>query len=121
MRLYKKLRFWLSVVAILGIAIYLIFGPSFQDEICQNFEQAKELKFQGVVQNKYIDKDEHSYPIIEIKQFNNENSRLNLTNDKSGLFDFLQIGDTVIKKTGTTFRVKKANRWHEMNIDFGCE
>jgi hypothetical protein len=46
----------------------------------------------------------------------------NLVNDISGLFDYLQKGDSVVKNNGTyDVIVKRNNQSKNFFLDYGCE
>jgi hypothetical protein len=59
-------------------------------------KKMNELKLNGKIVSKYIDKQDHNIPKILIidKQ---ESITLDLTNESSGLFEFIQEGDSIIK------------------------
>lgn len=120
--MYSKLRFWLSIVAVSSLVLYLIFGNSLQDEICKNFKIAKHLEFEGVIKKKYLDTLEHNYSILEIEKFESRQKlKINLTNDRSKLFSFVQESDTIIKTKGTKFEVRRNGLTKYFDLDFNCK
>jgi hypothetical protein len=59
-----------------------------------------DLSFNGTIIGKYIDNKEHRYPIVEIQENRTGIQKINLINDMSDLFEYLQKGDSTYKKMG---------------------
>jgi hypothetical protein len=62
---------------------------------CQTY--FKQLSINGHVTRKYIDKKEHNYPILEVLTPEGSVQKINLSLDQSGLFEFVQINDSINK------------------------
>ena len=58
------------------------------------------LKLNGKVVNKYIDKLDHNRPKLIISS-KNDSITLDFTSESSGLFDFIQVGDSIQKFENT--------------------
>lgn len=55
--------------------------------------------YQGIVVEKYIDKQNHARPIIIIRHQKFGDNKKDFVFQSSELFDFIKIGDTMTKKT----------------------
>jgi len=80
----------------------------------------KEYDF--VIIDKYLDKNEHSYPtlVVQDKQ-GHKTINQDLVFDISGLFDYLHIGDTLMKHKGEEYtKVIKYGLDTTFKVDFGC-
>lgn len=60
-----------------------------------------ELSFNGIISKKYINRKQHNYPILEIVRTDKKNQEINLSTDKSGLFEYVQVKDSIIKVPGS--------------------
>jgi hypothetical protein len=91
--------------SILGSVIFIIiiFGLSKYSDYSGRKKcnkHIKELNFNGIIVRKYLDEKQHNYAIIEVKALTNNIQKVNLTNEKSGLFNFAQKNDSIIKHSG---------------------
>ncbi len=78
------------------------------------------MKIDGVVVKKYIDKTQHSYPIIEIKEGSGIN-KLNLELELSALFDKIEIDDVISKKANNdSIVIFRQNKTFVMGFNYGC-
>jgi hypothetical protein len=59
-------------------------------------QEMDDLKLHGKIVNKYIDKTDHNRPKIVITNYM-DSVTFDLANETSGLFDYSQIGDSVLK------------------------
>lgn len=60
-------------------------------------EYYKEYTYSGLVTNKFIDSKQHNYQTVII-QNGEEKDILLLDFETSGLFDFIEVGDSIFKK-----------------------
>jgi hypothetical protein len=63
----------------------------------------KDVVYDGVLTNKFVDKEQHNYKKIILKDFNGRESTHILDLESGGLYDYLEIGDTIYKKRGELF------------------
>ena len=67
------------------------------------------LSFEGQLIEKYIDKENHEYKTCRIRESNDTLTVL-LNFDQSGLFEYLNTGDSVSKVRGdSTVTVRRGN------------
>ncbi|MEX0996973.1 MAG: hypothetical protein WDZ45_07985 [Flavobacteriaceae bacterium] len=57
-------------------------------------------EYSGIVINKFIDKEQHDYRTVVIKQEDNEHTVI-FSFVMGGLYEFIEKGDTLSKKSGT--------------------
>jgi hypothetical protein len=89
----------------LGFVLFLILIVSINqlNTKCSNKQSMKfymELNFNGIISKKFINKSQHNYPILEIKQSGKKIQEVNLSTDNSGLFEYVQENDSIVKKHG---------------------
>jgi len=102
--------------------VWLLFpGPN--EASCNRQDDFLKLKINGLVLKKYIDKEQHSYPIIEVKDFDSDSVIvINLVCDKSDAFSKINVMDSLIKPTGVNSIFRNINNKLVMIavVDFGC-
>lgn len=116
----KGLIILILIVGFYGAIFY--FFPSLSENDCIWDEKFKALELNGVIEKKYIDSNQHSYPMIEIRQFGGDSLALiNLIGDTTNSFNKLNIGDTIRKSSGNnSIKLKNRNGEYEIAVDFGC-
>jgi hypothetical protein len=82
-------------IIIIGLIIYSNYSGK---NSC--LKNVNELNFNGVIVKKYYDTKQHNYAIIELFSLNDSIVKINLTNDHSGIFDYVQKNDSLIKRSG---------------------
>ncbi len=66
-------------------------------------------EYSGKVIDKFIDKEQHNYKTLIIKQVKTEHKVI-FSFVKDGLYDYIEKGDTLSKKSGTLdLRLKRKN------------
>lgn len=107
------------------IILFLFFiwlQPSIKDINCIHFKTLENLSYRGVVINKFIDSTQHNYPTIVIKKMDNSRFKFDLTHDKSGIYNFLLIGDTIVKrKESYQIEVSRNGMKNTFVLDYGCD
>jgi hypothetical protein len=87
----------------------------------QRTANIKSLYLQGIVTNKYEDKENHGYETVVVKNEYSE-STFRLIGDKSTLFDSICIGDSIYKNSGTMdFLLVMDTLQMTFTVDFDCE
>ena len=96
----KNWRIWSHIALFLSIItlIYLIL----QEPPCSEYyKKAKNgKKFNGIVYSKIIDKKHHMYKTI-ILLINDTLKKEILDSDRSGFYEYIKKGDSIIKKSGS--------------------
>jgi hypothetical protein len=90
----------LSGYLIFIIAVILLIKFSNRYGNKQTVKFYNELSFNGIVVKKYINEKQHNYPILEIMQSDKKIQEVNLSTDNSGLFEFVQEKDSIVKIQG---------------------
>ncbi len=117
---YGEIGLGITFIVLL-IRLFLSF-PSFNDAACSRFKEFKSYKYDYLVLNKYLDSNEHSYPTLILQDGKgNKFPNQDLIMDNSGLFDFLNIGDSIKKKQGDSLvNVVNSSLDTTIEVDFGC-
>ncbi|PKP24250.1 MAG: hypothetical protein CVU03_13225 [Bacteroidetes bacterium HGW-Bacteroidetes-2] len=99
----KKLNLIILVIFVFSIGFIIInLFSSKVNEIFQIHEKDFIFKeeYSGLVKQKYIDKEQHNFKTIIVKQKNKEYTIL-FDFVMGGLYEFIEVGDTLSKKSGT--------------------
>ncbi|MFW6020444.1 MAG: hypothetical protein ACOCPM_07670 [Bacteroidales bacterium] len=97
---------------------------------CRNEERILEAQWKSNVLKKFIDSTEHNYPTIVIFEYdtifkkvvNWEEELVFFDHEKSGFYDYVRVGDSIIKeKNSMDIRVIRGNKDTVFTIDYGCE
>lgn len=98
------------------------FLPSLYDGECNWDKRFKEIELNGIVEKKYLDTNQHSYPMMEIRQLGVDTLVLiNLIGDTTSSYYKIEIGDTIVKAKGNNlFRLRKNGNEFIISVDFGC-
>jgi hypothetical protein len=103
---FKKVVSWLRAIFIIFGFFYMVIN-SWGDKYPDRLEDYTKNKFfDGVLVEKYKDKDRNYFLFLNIKDFkgNVENIHISEGNYMDGLLDFydyLQVGDTLLKEKGS--------------------
>lgn len=117
-----------NVKAIISFVIMLVFfywvyffTPTLKESACGAYKDFKLLQINGVVEKKYVDSSEHSYPILEVRNFANKLDTLNLVFDETDFFELIKINDTLIKNINDKLiLIKNKNGSYKKELNFGC-
>jgi predicted house-cleaning noncanonical NTP pyrophosphatase (MazG superfamily) len=112
----------LGIIMIIAGVIIFIMSPSTKENCINSYSELRSESYIGIVTKKYVDKDEHYFITVEIK-LKDEITSWILDNDKSGLYDYLKIGDSIVKKNGTyKVRIYRKSKVDTVFIlDYGCD
>ena len=83
--------------------------PSINYTNCLYGEDFRQSEFDGVIIRKYLDRENHSTPVAELRNYKDSIERISLSGDHSGLFDRVNSGDSLKKNRGTMEILKKVN------------
>ena len=114
----------LPLVLILFFIIRFVIPQLSKDSRCITYKEFLKISSDGAVLKKYIDSSQHSFPTIEIKDIKDfEIEKLNLALDTSGIYNKINVNDTLSKETGKeeVFVIKGKKKILLAKIDFGCK
>jgi hypothetical protein len=100
-------KFFIAVFIIGLVFILLWLGdvvPSGEEQFKKAVKAYELMEFDGVVTNKFIDKDEHNYQKLILKK-DSVSKAVVLNIETSGMYDFVEIGDS-LKKERESFLVR---------------
>lgn len=94
----------------------MVFGPTGQ---CENEKNVNNMKFEGKVLKKYLDKKEHLNPVLIT---NDQPYKLIIQIDISRFYEFVEVGDSLKKEKGSLdIRLIRTGLDTVFTIDYGCE
>lgn len=116
----KRKEWILNLIAFTLIIVPLIllqlFGLSSE---CEGEREVNNMKIEGKVLKKFLDKKEHLYPVLII---NGQPHRLIIQIDNSKFYNFVEVGDSLKKEKGNLdIRVIRAGLDTVFTINYGCE
>lgn len=114
----------------LGILLLLAFYFITRDESIQKWfsnnacvslrKSITTIEIAGIVSTKYLDVNSHMHETIIIEN-NGVNLKVIIPNEYSGLYHFLQRGDSIFKEEKSLrCKVNRAGNINEFLIDFKC-
>lgn len=117
----NKLKIIWGILGIIGFILTLIFilsQPS-NNEICiQQYEKERKRTYAGFVTDKFIDDKEHNYKTLIL----NKQQTIWMNWDVSGLFEFLEVNDNVVKDSGSyEVIVYRDSLEYSFIINYGCD
>ena len=117
----RNFRYILLINILLIVAAIIVLNkdlPSSSEINKMAFDSIKLYKFEGEVIKKFVDKKNHNHSTLILKNKYGEQNVI-LTRDKSNLFDFVQIGDSISKEYGyLNVYVIRDNKVHEIILDY---
>lgn len=99
MRRYTPLQLLLSFLAVLTFMIIITQTNKVDQSTYE--KNYKGMECIGRVTKKFIDIDNHSYERVVVREEYKEDGGFILNVETSGLYEFLQVNDSIIKKSGT--------------------
>lgn len=90
---------------------------------CTAYQDFLKDSYSGIVVKKYINREQHSYKTVEIKNFSaNKINVFLLDFDISGFYDKININDTIYKATGidTVYLTNRKGKFGYI-LDFNCK
>ncbi|MBK6284586.1 MAG: hypothetical protein IPF54_19895 [Draconibacterium sp.] len=81
-------------------------------------QKEKGIYYNGVVTKKFINSEEHNYKTVLL----NNGQELWMNWDLSGLYEFIEINDSIMKNSGSyAVKVYRDSLEYIYVIDYGCE
>jgi len=89
---------------------------------CDVVRKVKEQEMKGVIVRKYVESFNHGAPHLDISSSKKEEyDNLYLVHELGGIWDFIEVGDSVIKEKGDfTIKIVKSNKTEFRKLDYGC-
>lgn len=116
---YNK-SLWIGLL-VLPFFFYFAF-QHFQMNCKEMVREVENEMISGKIKDKYIDKENHA--LITIIYFDakaNTEKKLIYGNDRSGVMEFLKIGDSISKQTGSyKFQIFRKGEVYNFSLDFNC-
>jgi hypothetical protein len=123
-RKYFVLAYSDVVIAPIVISLFVflcISYPSLNDSACDAFKIFKAQKFNAIVINKYIDKEQHSCPTLILKINGKTEKYADLVFDRTNFFEFVKNGDTLNKNNNDSLlHIRNLNLDTAFALNFGC-
>ena len=122
LKINKMKKIILLIVAVtFALCIYFFFGTK---KNCEGNEFFKNISFYGVVTNKYLDKKQHSMPVIDLLDLNdNKKYSMDFFLDISNSYEKIKIADTIRKKCGSmdVYIIENGREVFLTKVEFSCQ
>lgn len=96
-------RIWLAL-SFVGMILLLFWIksviPTDEEELNSAVNAYRMKEYNGVVIDKFIDRDEHNFKKIIVNEDNMKKTLL-FNIETSGIFDYFEVGDSIIKRNGS--------------------
>lgn len=118
----NRLRYAFIILCLVLFIITRLSTSNAPYRACRDREEyMKDKEICGIVTKKFRDKEDHIYPKLIIKESNNKELKLNLVIDKSGLFDFIQVNDSIVKEKESLYLIvfRKGEKY-EYTLEYNC-
>jgi hypothetical protein len=110
----------LILLFLVNFIVASINGTSGNKE-CYYQQKYLDLKFDGIVKDKGLDRENHNYPFIDIISSQNMIDHIFLLEKKSELWDKVEVNDSIIKeKESLDFNVVRDNLKFILKPTFNC-
>lgn len=84
------------LISLIGIIIVLVYNPDWEKRCLKTIEKEKASSIQGIVTKKFYGKGD-MYATIVVTAGDSELIEKSFHSEKSGIFDYLQVGDSISK------------------------
>lgn len=121
-----KLGTILSVLVLLLVLFLSKFNNltktnQYEIDKCRWSSDMKKLRLSGIIVEKMIDNSNHNKPTLEVSG-SGVVKEIQFTNELSGFYDFVMIGDSVRKEAGDlNILVIRNGEIMEKELSYGCE
>lgn len=119
--LEKKYKYLIAMIFLSPLVFFFIYSFFIPSHLCQLSYDFKKSNYKAVLVDKYIDQKNHRTKTIVFK-IDSEEGRLILPRDTSSFFEYIRIGDTLLKKESHSFiEVCRGGLMKKFNIYFDCD
>ena len=90
---------------------------------CDAYDEFLQMSFNGVVYEKFIDYEQHSYKTVIFRNFEKPTSaKILLDLDLSELYNNINVTDTIYKEVNndSVFKIRNMQKFLISKVDFGC-
>jgi hypothetical protein len=110
------------LLTISGIIILIFFWITVDSELdCDSFIEKEKLeKYSGIITEKYIDQNDHNHQKVILDK-NSGTDVIILNWETSGLYEYLKVGDSITKNSGTLeLKIRRNYSDTIYNLSFFC-
>jgi hypothetical protein len=113
------------IAIVITVPILLVFPRNFNhlfwSPVCIERAEIEKLQLNAVVISKFKDYSNHNYNTIKFQDISTE-ATINkyFINEESGFYDFIQVGDTVIKDSNN-LEILITNRKVKSRLLYNCD
>lgn len=97
----KRKGIWFIILLpLLGMVFILFYNPDLEKRCVKSLKRELSLSIDGVVTNKFYVKG-NMYPKVKIRVQDSQIVEKSFHAEKSGIFDFIEVGDSISKALST--------------------
>ena len=115
----------LLIISVTGIVITIVLFyllPTIHETVCSRYKtDVKNENVKGKVIRKFIDIENHSRKFTEIISNHIDTIKYDLTLDISGIYEYLNVNDSVVKESGNyNFAIKRESKDTVFVLNYDC-
>jgi hypothetical protein len=116
----QRILFLMSFAVFILIVNLLL--PS-KNELCHKaYKKIRSIEYNGKIINTYLDYNNHAIPTYEVIEDNDNVIKITDFRDMSGLFEYIEVGDSIIKyKNSYTVSVFRKNQKMDFILNYNCK
>ena len=121
-KLIKKPKKISLILGLLTIIFFIFLAKERSIEDCIRIRKTYVNKeYNGIINKKFEDKENHALPTFIIKE-ENERKIFGSFRDNSGLYEYSQVGDSIIKEKGSLeVKIIRDDEDTIFKLDFNCQ
>jgi|WetSurMetagenome_2_1015567.scaffolds.fasta_scaffold06382_5 hypothetical protein len=87
---------------------------------CYEKENIEKIRFNGIITKKFNDFENHNYNALILSEFNmNQSTKLFFINELSRFYDYVSVGDTIVKEYGS-LTINKISKKKIFKLKYDC-
>jgi len=121
-KLIKKPKKISLILGLLTIIFFIFLAKERTKEDCVSIKKKYVNKgYNGIINRKFEDKENHALPTLIIKE-ENQRKIFGSFRDISGLYEYSQVGDSIIKEKGSLkVKIIRDDKETIFKLDFDCQ
>lgn len=113
----KNINIYIVLFFVFLFSLIWLFSDS---NACINEREIKNVEINSKVKDKFLDKNSHLYPTIIL--YRNIQELFFFYDEKSKFYDFVEIGDSLIKERGSLdIRLIRSDLDTVITVGYGCD
>lgn len=110
------------IVLVIKVAYKGFYNEAFSSHECWSQIKTKELEFDGLIKNKFLDSNNHNINAIEIYNKGQSGFVHFPYPEEADLWDKIKVNDSIKKNANTlNFLIKDSLKWDTILVKYNCK